>query len=511
MKSTGGGKNEGNRTTANNAWKPPPSEGTTSPQRALRWQAAAPGQEPEAAEPNYTTERTDDSRSEKSTKSGSTNRTSKTDKSSSKSSRRKKGKEAEKVDEGPKEPGLVEWYGDPLVPGIDASLGPQGSLYSFTKSNGPRPGMCNPPMSDAVRKLLVADLNEWKVEPIVSKKGKQKQDGGEEKPARKNKIVIPQSRAARSSRGADEDASVDANSAGASGMSTTLPAGFGGASGSSRLSSPGPNLRRTTSTGSHAHRSGASPSVKTKKKKGESTWQLDDLTQEGKPKKHGLDTAPEGEVKWRSHNLRLKAREHGFVLEKMSVEECGVLSKYHNWFSRGPLQHPMPVVHPVHPSRQLKDLGGDLHATHTHSLHNVSTDTLQHVADTAPEELEMPRKQPPRRGYNIGPSASAPSMERLMEMCNTVRHAGPHEFQMRCAAARISVHTGSRLPESSMDGSQREFDNDPLFSARLGATPRTSTGKPLPVPFWGRNGSAPVLQHTPQLQQARPQAAEGSR
>jgi hypothetical protein len=49
------------------------------------------------------------------------------------------------------------------------------------------------------------------------------------------------------------------------------------------------------------------------------------------------------------------------------------------------------------------------------------------------------------------------------------------------------VHTAAKLPLEVDD-----FD-DPLFSSRLGDTPRTHTGKLLPVPHWGRNGNAPVL------------------
>lgn len=491
---------EGNRTTSSNVWKPPEADGTTSQQRALRWQeAASAGQEessPDSPSP-------DDSRSEKSTKSGSTNRTngtSRTGKSSSKSSRKEKkraGQEAEKSK--PKEPGDVDWYGDPLKPGIEASLGPGGSLYSFTAKGKTRAGMCNPPMNPVVRAALMADLNEWKVAPIVKKKkgGQDDDDGNGEKRQTRQKIVLP---AAVSARSLEDDAALQA----AGDPGSTGPAGglFGGSAESSRMSSPGPSAMRRTASTPHPYR-GGSPFVKSRKKKGDSAWQLD-LSQEGKHKKPGLDTAPEGEVKWRTHNLKRTTQQHGFVLEKMDVGELGQLSTYHNSFSRGSLSHPALPLHPVPPVGQLKDLSKELHST-SHSLQSLSDVTVQ-------SEFS-PSRRMPRKLYNTGPSQESPSMERLLEMAQHVKHTGPHKLQSMCQNARISVHTGQKLPDERSDiaGAEGDYIDDPLFGdCRPGITPRTSTGKALPVPYWGRNGSAPVLRESPEIRQARA-AVEASR
>jgi len=500
MKSAGR-RGDGNRTTSSNAWKPPPSEGTTSPQRALRWQASAGGQEkdsPDSPSP-------DEARSEK---SGSTNRTSGTTKSGTQSgtnsqstSKKKKGKEAVKEDSGDREPDEVDWYGDPLVPGIDASLGPGGSLFSFTAKGKPRPGMCNPPMNPQVRAALMKDLNAYKVAPIVtSKKDKEdKEDNSQKKDTRRRKLAMPTFKA----RKLTDDDSVGEAVSGESAWNgaATMPAGFGGSAGSSRMSSPAPGLRRSASVTTHAHR-GNSPFVRTRRKRGESTWQLD-LTQEGKPQ-HGLDTAPEGEVKWRSHKLRLQSREHGFVLEKMDVKELGHLRISHNVHQRsGPLQHPMPPVHPVIPSRQLRDLQPDLHSTTQSCARNVSDATLRANADLVLSSVGSMGPAPRSTIYNFDPALEAPSMERLMEMANAVKHSGPHKLQSMCQNARISVHTGAKLPDTMDIAGASCYDDDPLYSSRPGATPRTSSGKPLPVPYWGRNGSAPVLREAPEVRQAR--------
>merc|ERR1719487_2082972 len=90
----------------------------------------------------------------------------------------------------------------------------------------------------------------------------------------------------------------------------------------------------------------------------------------------GLEFAPEGEVKYHSHNLKLKSRDHGFLLDKTAAEELAHLSMYHNPLSRGVLQHPLPAIHPVVPSRRIRDLSGDLHST-SHSLHSIGVDTIQ--------------------------------------------------------------------------------------------------------------------------------------
>lgn len=495
------GTSESNRSTSSNVWKPPPSEGTTSPQRALRWQAA---NQEETVSPRGEQPSPDD-RSEKSTKSGSTNQTSGTQSTSKASSKKKKkGKEQVIEDEGPKGPGEVDWYGDPLVPGIDASLGPGGSLYSFTKNHGPRAGMCNPPMNPAVRAALVADLNNWEVAPTVkSKKDKKENEEANEKNALRRKIIVPP---AGASALRQDEASAEMSAGDSSwGASASLPAGgfMGGSAGSSRISSPGNVMRRSASMTSHPHR-GGSPFVRPRKKKGETTWQLD-LTQEGKTKKPGLDTAPEPEVKMRLAMVRRQSREHGFVLEKMEVEHLGHLSTYHNKFSRGPLQHPPPPIHPVYPSRQLKDLSVDMHST-SQSLNSVSDVTIHNSKRLLLSELGSPTIQSRTRDI-LEASQEAPSMERLMELANGAKHWAPHKLQSMCEKSRISVHTGAKLP---LSGATQCLDDDPLLSGRLGATPRTRSGKPLPVPYWGRNGSAPVLREAPEIRQARA-AAEAAR
>lgn len=470
-----------------NLFKPPSSEGTNSPQRALRWQAQSGGNDKEGNDaPAEDKAPVEEARSEK---SGSTSRTSTVKSSSKTSSHKKKGrstssKASSKEDEGPTEPGQVDWYGDPLVPGIDASLGPGGNLYNFTAKGKHRPGMCNPPMNPAVRAALVKDLNEWQVEPLVKpRKAKPENlDEGE----KKQKMMPRRSAVASRSLGSlQDDGIAEASRENAS----TAPAGgfYGGSSGSSRMSSP---MRHSNSATSHAHR-GGSHLVRGRRKRAESNWQLD-LTQEG-PTKHGLESAPEGEVKWHAHKLKAKSRDHGFTLEKMEVEELGHLSMYHNWLSRGPLQHPLPVVHPVLPARQLKDLSTDMLST-SQSLNSLSDYTVKTELINA--------QRVPRSSCNYG-AAEAPSMERYMEMAAASKHYGPHELERMLASTGISVHTGARF----LDGSGRQnSEDDPLFSARLGATPRTSTGKPLPVPHWGKTGTAPVLREAPELRQARERA-----
>jgi len=284
-----------------------------------------------------------------------------------------------------------------------------------------------------------------------------------------------------------------------------MPAGsmLAGSLGSSRMSSPVP-MRRSASVGSYPHRAGAAGG-KARKKKGESTWQLELTQVDGKPKKPGPEHAPDGEIKWRMFQLRHMGREHECDVDKMKAEDVAILCTYHNPFSRGPLQHALPPVHPVIPSRQLKDLGSDL-VTTSQSLSNdyiTSTFKLEDLLETSPSQRS--RKLEPLSDA----SQEAPSMERLLEMASASKHWGPHMLQMQCQKARISVHTAAKLDLPPNDRSQ-SFDDDPLFSGRLGATPRTSTGKPLPVLHWGRNGSAPVLREAPELRQAR-SAAEAAR
>jgi len=86
-------------------------------------------------------------------------------------------------------------------------------------------------------------------------------------------------------------------------------------------------------------------------------------------------------------------------------------------------------------------------------------------------------------------SQEAPSSERLLEMAQTVMHAGPNELQLRLKMAKISVLTAGKLADPADPGEEKEDEEDPLFSNRN----RNRLGKPLPVPYWGRNGSAPVL------------------
>lgn len=467
---SGRSRSEGNRTTPSNVWKPPPSEGTTSPQRALRWQAAKPSDKEAEEEIDAHSARTDKTSSKN---SGSSRQTSRSSKNSKK---QRKSTEVLEEDDGPKAPGEFDWFGDPLKPGIEASLGPGGSLHSFVKKGKPRPGMCNPPMNAKVRALLVADLNKWQVEPVVtSKRERREQEEQEEKDKKKQesrrKVAVP-SVGARHTR--EQEGTAEEKSLGESGWSLAATVPYGAAflsrsDGPSRMSSPALVSRRGGSTRNLT----GSSFVRKGKKKGESAWQLDDLTQEGKPKKHGLDTAPEGEVKWRANKLRTASREHGFLLEKMDLDDLGQLSRYHNWFSRGPVQHLPPPVHPVMPSRQCRDLGHELHST-SQSLHDLS--------DEAHKDL-IPRV----RKFRLGPTQEAPSMERLMEMANSAHHWGPHKLEQMLEKSSISVHTGAKLPV--MDAG---FEDDPLFSSR-GGSACTSTGKLLPVPHWGRNGHAPVL------------------
>jgi hypothetical protein len=222
---------------------------------------------------------------------------------------------------------------------------------------------------------------------------------------------------------------------------------------------------------------------------------LDDLG-EGKAKKYGLETASEDEVKWRMQDIRLQSRQHGFILDKADVFELGHLNFYHNSLSRGPLQytHPLPIVHPVLPSRQMKDLGGDL-ATTSQSLPSLSHEVAMGLLPGPPLQ---------RNFHNLGLEQDPPSIERLMEMAGSVMHSSANELQLRCQAAGICTFTASKLNgQRSRPLSGGSFDDDPLFSGRLGSTPRTSTGKPLPMPFWGKNGSAPVLREHPELRQAR--------
>lgn len=475
---SGRARSEGNRTTPSNVWKPPPSEGTTSPQRALRWQGEDSEKEAED-EGDAHSARTGQSSSKA---SGSSRQTSRTSRSSKSSKKHRKSQEVVEEDEGPKAPGELDWFGDPLKPGIEASLGPGGSLHSFVKNGKPRAGMCNPPMNMKVRAMLVADLNEWEVEPIVTsgkeKREQEEQEKNKKKQEPRRKVVVP-SVGARYPR--EEEGMAEEKQHGESGwpLAATLPYGsnfLSRSDGPSRMSSPALLSRRGGSTRNLT----GSSLVRKGKKKGESAWQLDDLTQEGKPKKHGLDTAPEGEVKWRANKLRLAAREHGFLLEKSDVEYLGQLSKYHNWFSRGPLQHAPPPLHPVMPSRQCRDLGHELHST-SQSLHGLS--------DEVQKEL-IPRG--PRR-FRLGPTQEAPSMERLMELANSAHHWGPHKLEQMLEKSSISVHTASKLPTADAG-----FEDDPLFSSR-GGSACTSTGKLLPVPHWGRNGAAPVLRQASSL------------
>jgi len=456
-----------NRSTEN-VFKPPPTDGTTSPQRALRWQGKEGGGQEEAAPDNV------DARSET---SASTNKTSKSSKSnaSKSSSKSRRAREAAK---GPKVPGTVDWFGDPLNPGIDASLGPGGSLYSFTSKGKPRAGMCNPPMNEKVRAALVADLNKWKVDPIVqTKKDKEKEEKqAKEKRAKKFNIMVPpagvgvgmEAKPERTIGGFEVH---DDSQSGSNSRAGTAP----------RRSASVPSLHR-----------GSSPHTKSRRRKGEAGLSFD--LEEGKPKKYGLDTAPEGEVKFRSRMLQLQSREHGKILDKMETADVAYLSTYHNSFSRGPLAHPHQPPHPVAPARLLKDIGHDLINT-SQSLDRLSDYTVQ--SEFSPSR----RRRLP--GYNLGPASEAPSMERLMEMAGHVMHANPNNLDRMCKVGRISVRTGGKLPDF-FDASMGSLE-----SPTTGVTPRTSTGVPLPVPYWGKNGNAPELREAPELQRARLAFEEG--
>jgi hypothetical protein len=260
---------------------------------------------------------------------------------------------------------------------------------------------------------------------------------------------------------------------------------------------PGSSMRRTASLPSNSRSStmrGGSPSVKVRKKKGESTWHLE----EGKSKKPPLESAPEGEVKWRSRMVKLQARELGFELDQADVKELGHLSMYHNAMSRNMhTQHHSPLSpHQVVPSRQLRALHCDLENT-SQSLSSIGSQAVM-------SEMGLSTRSLPRSACLVGPSHEEnPSAERLQELAATVMHAGPHMLQHMCQTAGISVHTGGKLPKALQSSSPQHTVEADVAIGRPLASPRTSTGKPLPVPYWGRNGNAPVLREHPELQAAR--------
>jgi hypothetical protein len=364
-----------------------------------------------------------------------------------------------------------------LKPGIDASLGDAGSLYSFTAKGKPRSGMSNPPMNPEVRAALMADLNKWEVKPVAhAKSQKLKNDEARrEDKARRRLMVSPPTGSLTEEEAALESAG-DFSWSAASAPALPTGALYGGSAGSSRISSGVPGMRRSASSFSHLR--GSSPFARTRKKKTESTWQLD-LAQEGSCKKYGLDTAPEGEVKWHKHNLKRQSREHGSVLDTADVGDLGRLSIYHNFITRGHDWDPTPIAAPVlAPSRLLRDLGSDLQST------GCSPGTLSEA--TIQSELMVSSRRLPRKLVQLDRTQEAPSTERLLEMSSHAKSWGPHRLQLMCQNARISVHTGAKLPEDA-DGTYLRDSDDPLFSSR------NSTGKSPPVPYWGRNGNAPKL------------------
>jgi len=411
-------------------------------------------------------------------------------------------------------PGDFEWYGDPLNPGIDASLGKGGELFGFTKKNGPRAGMCNPPMNEAIRALLMKDLNDFGTNPIVIPKTNKDREAerAEQKAMWKERAKKPEPKpetpvdednmsvselmayAKVKAKKAREKERLAARQKELLGDLTTEPdpgwlaslsqsqpstSFHGGSAGSSRISS---------AAHQHHHRAG-SPATKARGK-AKQQFQLKGVGSDGKPKKPGLESGPDGAMKYHHFALKRMARDHGFLIEKTSAPELAELGFYHNWFSRGPLSHPPPIVQPVHPSRQLKNLGQEL-VHNSQSLPNISLDTAA---------MLIPKPEVFTNMYNLGPEAGAPSIERLLEMSKHVAHATPHALQNMCRTAGICVHTTRRLAaDFEAMGNQMNSDEDPLFSGRQGGTPRTSTGKPLPVPFWGKNGNAPSLRDSEEL------------
>lgn len=474
----GRGRSEGKQSSSN-VFKGPPEDGTTSASRAERWQGASPKSDdkdpPKEKREKSEAAAADDADDAKSVASGRSGKSARSSRSATSSKRSGKSKR-EKGPKGQKMPTQMDWFGDPLKPGIEASLGEGGQLHSFVKNATTRPGMCNPPGNEEVRKALLIDLHAYGVQPIYESRRKKEEEQKKKKKAAdaiRKRILVPVKCASPDEKaGAQEPGTLpDGGWGNASTQSLPAPASHGGFGMSSMTSS-----RMSSPLLSRSMRGSASFTKSKQRRTHESAFLLDDsFLQASNPKKKpGLDTAPEGEVKWRHNLLRKRCREHGFIIEKHDVGDLGELAKYHNPYSRGPLQHPPPPVNPVPASRQVRGISCELDRT-THSI--------EHISDEVAAGLI-----PPKPVFRLGPTQEEPSIERLMEMSHHAIHASPHHLERMCRSAQVSVHHGGKLPQ----GDWEEDDGD-LFSGRGGGTPRTRTGKPLPMLKWGKSGGRPKL------------------
>jgi hypothetical protein len=237
---------------------------------------------------------------------------------------------------------------------------------------------------------------------------------------------------------------------------------------------------------------------KPRKSSGKDAWEQFEyeLKQAGKTKKPPLETGPEGEVKWKQFKLRHQSQELGYQIEQADVVELCHNAIYHNSFTRRSMHGtgssgfqstaPSAAGH----IRHVKDLRYQL--DNTHDCLEDYIDTISRK--TVTEELERnllkypPKLLPP-------PPEEAPSAEKYLELADLASKSGPYRLQAMAQQANISVLSGMKPLERSESPSPEQGVEayDPLFGSPNTSPRSTHSGKPLPVPNWGRSGSAPLL------------------
>jgi len=395
------------------------------------------------------------------------------------------------------------WYGEP---GFD-SLGPRGMLYAHISKGAVRSGMCNPPRNPQVAQALLETLNKWEVRPHPRERKQ------EEKSKNLRHVISLQPAtvgfsAADSTHSLKSAGGMVAGTHGKPFSSSAPTLATGGSASSSRLPSPVPMRGSRVSSAASAFRPSMRGTLaKPRKNSNKAAWEQFELelTQEGKMKKPSLDSAPEGEVKWKCFRLKKNSRDLGYQLDQADAVDLCKLTIYHNGFTRRSTMHGTSssgfhgststgfparsspsTFSTAHQSRQLKDMSVTLTSS-SQDVEGISTHTF-----ASELEKDLTKRHPT---LQRALPEEAPSSERYLELSNAALKAGPYRLQAMARQANISVLSGMKPPElAELPLAEQNADAyDPLFSSPNTSPRSTHSGKPLPVPYWGRSGSAPML------------------
>mmetsp|Transcript_63973 Transcript_63973/g.187125 ORF Transcript_63973/g.187125 Transcript_63973/m.187125 type:complete len:385 (-) Transcript_63973:141-1295(-) len=308
---------EESRTTRSNVWKPPPSDGTVSEQRAQRWQRAAGGSGTSA-------EHTGGKSSPKSRRAASPPSATETVPEQGTPSPEEVVLQRPRASPPPKVKDIeVNEDMKALWCGAPKQL-PAGKLRSLHRA-GPRSGMSHPPQNPQVQRELLAYLQAYGVQPRAAAKPSS--------PERKWGTAQQQSSKQK-------------------GMNTGQRSAGGGRppmrSGSAPVLQAASQKQRATASSSPSRE-------KWPRRTQPATSGLSPTHQEsGTP----LPQLTEDVVARRLREFRATSREHGWELGKRSLDDLGDLTQYHNQLSRSvmpPLGLLRSQVHSA-PVEQLRDL-----------------------------------------------------------------------------------------------------------------------------------------------------------